>query len=99
MSQARVAPPGGPAAAVADRLVSGIRTLGSAVRLGVRVTAIVVADSARPRFPVRETLVQADIAVEMQNLNGGSGRRVRGRPTRAGTPAPLNVAPTTQEKE
>ncbi|MFI2229383.1 MlaE family ABC transporter permease [Nocardia testacea] len=59
MSQARVAPAGGPVAAVADRLVSSTRTFGRTVRLGVRAAAIVAADSARLRFPVRETLVQA----------------------------------------
>ncbi|MEV3959360.1 ABC transporter permease [Nocardia sp. NPDC050193] len=59
MSQARVAPAGGPVAAVADRVGSSTRTFGRTVRLGVRAAAIVATDSARLRFPVRETLVQA----------------------------------------
>ncbi|MGN2636813.1 ABC transporter permease [Nocardia takedensis] len=49
----------GPATALWAYLVSGTRTFGRTVRVGVRSTALLCADLATGRFPMREALVQA----------------------------------------
>ncbi|WP_280400290.1 MlaE family ABC transporter permease [Nocardia carnea] len=68
MAQVRVPPAGGPVSAGLERIGDSTRTLGRVVRLGVRAGALIVSDSARLRFPLRETLVQAWFFVSVSLL-------------------------------
>ena len=68
MQQIRVPSAAGVASAVGARIVEGTRTLGRAIRLGVRAGALIATDSARLRFPLRETLVQAWFFVSVSLL-------------------------------